>query len=651
MASVFKKVTLVLGSIYAIFFLFSFKNDKGIVSPATSTKKFYLTTFQDFLQTTKNFQTTLTRFYADEVSQEKVQADFQACRSSYKEIEFLVAYFDPDGIKKNINGAPLPSLEPKVPEVHVIAPSGLQRIDEIVFSPVEEWPKEELLSLSKDLGHKANELYLVQRSHPIFDRHVFEAARSGLIRIFTLGVTGFDTPASDNAIGEAKIGVENIQKVLKPYLPYVSEKNSALANTIRKQFEAVVQWLDQNQDFDGFDRLYFLKEHVNPLYASLLDAQLALGVEMIYETTDRELPVNYMSKNLFDENYLNPYYYTKLTDKIDNTKLTELGRTLFFDPILSHNNKRSCASCHKPTKGFADGVAKSLAFDFKGTVDRNAPTVLNAAYATRFFHDMRSDQLDSQIEHVIFSEKEFHTNYQEITGKLKQSEEYVQLFKEAFSGHKDPIFKSNLASALASYIISLKSFNSPFDQYVRGERKELSADVKRGFNLFMGKAACGTCHFAPVFNGNVPPNYQDTESEVLGVTTNEDFDQPVLDGDKGRYANKRPKDHADYMMHAFKTPTVRNIELTAPYMHNGAYHSLEKVMDFYNEGGGAGLGLDIPNQTLPFDSLALNQQEVNDIIAFMKSLTDTTGVTYIPENLPQFKNQSSWNTRQIGGEY
>jgi cytochrome c peroxidase len=132
----------------------------------------------------------------------------------------------------------------------------------------------------------------------------------------------------------------------------------------------------------------------------------------------------------------------------------------------------------------------------------------------------------------------------------------------------------------------------------------------------MGKAKCGTCHFMPLFNGTVPPAFTFTESEVIGVPFNARGTK--LDADLGRYEIYQ----IENFRNAFKTPTVRNIAHTAPYMHNGVYDSLEQVMDFYNRGGGAGLGLNVPNQTLPFDSLALTNTEINQVIAFMNTLSD-----------------------------
>jgi cytochrome c peroxidase len=135
----------------------------------------------------------------------------------------------------------------------------------------------------------------------------------------------------------------------------------------------------------------------------------------------------------------------------------------------------------------------------------------------------------------------------------------------------------------------------------------------------MGKAKCGTCHFMPLFNGLVPPNFNETDSEVLGVPAS--LKKPYqLDIDSGKYYFTKSAVH----LHAFKIPTLRNIVLTAPYMHNGVYKSLEEVIDFYNNGGGKGLNIAPSNQTLPFEKLSLTKKEKKEIISFLHTLTDTT---------------------------
>jgi cytochrome c peroxidase len=138
----------------------------------------------------------------------------------------------------------------------------------------------------------------------------------------------------------------------------------------------------------------------------------------------------------------------------------------------------------------------------------------------------------------------------------------------------------------------------------------------------MGKGACGTCHFVPLFNGVQPPELRFGEPEIIGVTETADFTRPTLDPDPGRFLS----DPIVINRFAFKVSTLRNVALTAPYMHNGAFTTLEEVVDFYDRGGGAGLGLDVPGQTLPPDSLGLTATERAALVAFMRALTDTSVV-------------------------
>ena len=176
---------------------------------------------------------------------------------------------------------------------------------------------------------------------------------------------------------------------------------------------------------------------------------------------------------------------------------------------------------------------------------------------------------------------------------------------------------TDVIKALSSYIGTLNGFDSKFDRNIRAEEDTFTEEEKHGFNLFMGKALCATCHFVPLTNGTVPPFFTETEKEVIGVP--ETAKNLGLDGDYGFYWQYK----ADLHKGMFKTPTVRNSALTAPYMHNGVYQTLEEVINFYNKGGGAGLGFDLPHQTLPFDELNLTQEEQQALVAYLKTLSDT----------------------------
>jgi cytochrome c peroxidase len=238
------------------------------------------------------------------------------------------------------------------------------------------------------------------------------------------------------------------------------------------------------------------------------------------------------------------------------------------------------------------------------------------------FYDSRHVMLEDVVMEVLGNEKEMNSGAKAAVKNLQAVPGYSQLFKQAYGEADTTITEKNAANAIAAYIRTLISYNSRFDKYMRGEKDKMSATEIKGFNLFMGKAKCGTCHYTPLFNGSKPPTYYYQESEVLGVPATTDTLHPVLDSDPGRMHTLK----FDFFNHAFKTPTLRNIALTAPYMHNGVYKTLEEVIDFYNKGGGQGLGLTVPNQTLPADKLLLTVNEKKQLKSFLLTLTDTTSL-------------------------
>jgi cytochrome c peroxidase len=327
-------------------------------------------------------------------------------------------------------------------------------------------------------------------------------------------------------------------------------------------------------------------------------------------------PFDPQARHLFSPDFLDPHYHSRDVGQTSDSLMIQLGRGLFFEPQLSGSGSQSCASCHHPDKAFSDGLPQSAAF-FAGaptaepTPLRNTPGLSHVAFQSAQFWDLRAETLERQVPHVINGPAEFGTDFLTVLARLRAHPEYPKRFARAFSIESDSsIAVGTVTKALAQYMRSLARWNSPFDQYMRGEPNALAPAAIRGFNLFAGKALCATCHFAPTFSGLIPPRYLESESEVLGV-----------DPDLGRFSI-----HPVWpFKHSFKTPTLRNVALTAPYMHNGSMATLQDVMNFYNAGGGVGLGLKVSNQTLPSDSLGLTQAEMDDVIAFMESLTDTTG--------------------------
>ncbi len=372
--------------------------------------------------------------------------------------------------------------------------------------------------------------------------------------------------------------------------------------------------MEHSLDFGAFDRLHFITAYINPLTVNLKLAREALDIPY------KDIPhfLDPAASNAFAKGAFNPVFYApNKVQSLTPAQIT-LGKRLFYDPVLSYNGQRSCATCHNPQKAFTDGLKTPVPMAGEALVTRNTPTVLNAALQPGQFYDQRVAYLEDQVNMVVHNKAEMHGNLEGAAVKLQQQADYRQLFQAAFANAPQDINSYRIQQAIAAYIRSLIRLNSPFDAFMRGDTTQLSLAAKRGFNLFMGKAKCGTCHFMPLFNGVAPPDFAKAEAEIIGVPAAKD--KAAIDPDSGKYLIQQI---ALYRF-AFKTPTLRNVALTAPYMHNGVFNTLEEVMNFYNNGGGAGMGIQLEGQTLSADSLHLSQGEQQDVIAFMQSLTDTS---------------------------
>lgn len=566
----------------------------------------------------KNFKDRLERlqsdaylFQEDKISIENLQISLKNTRNSYKEVEFYITYHYPEFAKTHVNAAPLFRIEAAGTAAYTLPPEGLQVLDELIFSEEATEQKNKIVEITDFLYNSYHNFYLSSLKNGLSQgNNKTLPLRLELIRIYTLGLTGFDTPGSLNISEEASFALTGMLKYIKNENYF---KNFKTSNAERLMDEGI-NYLSKNTDFETLDRITFYKKYLQPLYEELGS----------WDGNSDDLKEfsgwNVANKNLFSSDFLDPYFYTLLNLSEDQANLRKLGKEIFYDQNLSDNAKMSCATCHLPENAFTDLNSKSLSNAEGKTVLRNAPSLYNAVFAKRFFYDMRAFYLEQQAEHVIYNDQEFNTSYESIIKKLKKKPEYKKAFKKAFKDGN--ITKENFSKALSSYVASLYSFESDFDRFMRNE-KEISENAKKGFNLFMGKANCATCHFAPHFSGLVPPFFNENESEVLGVTKKPIQFSPIeIDDDKGRINSNVTKENSWIYENSFKTMTVRNIVLTKPYFHNGAFNTLEEVLEFYNEGGAEGLGLKINNQTLPADKLHLTQTEMQQIIAFLNSLTD-----------------------------
>ena len=272
-----------------------------------------------------------------------------------------------------------------------------------------------------------------------------------------------------------------------------------------------------------------------------------------------------------------------------------LGERLFKDTRLSSDGRIACASCHRPDRGFADDVEISAgAAGRKGR--RHTPVLINRGYGRAFFWDGRSPTLEDQVLQPVTSATELDSTLVGMTAMLRRDPDYVREFFEVFSAPPSP---QDAARALATYLRVQRSGNTPFDHYEQGDRSALTDAARRGLALFRGRAQCGVCH--------VGPNFSDEGFHNTGVAWRGGTLQDV-----GRFAvTRRTEDRG-----AFKTPTLRDIARTSPYMHDGSIPTLQEVVSFYNDGGRRNPTLDAE-----ITPLGLSDADKQDLLAFLNSLT------------------------------
>lgn len=562
---------------------------------------------QEIIKTNSAFEkqiNELINLVSEDADEKILQEKFQEIRKTYKKMEWAVEYFLPHSARF-INGAALPEIE--MDEHTEIEPEGLQVLEEM-FYPYEKENKDEVIRFLKKLINKSNTIATNFQVITVSKNQVFDAVRQEVFRISSLGISGFDTPVSGTFLQEIPYSLGGVQQTLQQ-ISTEQSKNKAL-KAIVAEISSAIAVLKKNTDKNTFDYAGFIPDHLNKIASLLPEFKKQEQIPDVEVTT----ALNKDATTFFAKNAFNPNAFTPGKEFAYSDEKAGLGRQLFNDKILSNNNNRNCASCHIPEKAFTDGLAKSMSLE-NAELARNAPSLNYAGFQHGQFWDMRKDDLEGQSADVISNKEEMHGDLNVILAKINQDKKYQQTFQKIYHSQKTEVWQ--LQNVLASYIRSLAAFNSDFDEYMRGNKSAMTANQKRGFNLFVGKAQCAICHFVPLFNGTVPPTFKKTEQEVLGVAVN--GDNKVFDRDLGR---GKFHETVATLQHSFKTPTLRNINKTAPYMHNGGYKTLNEVMNFYNKGGGKGFGFTIENQTLSDAPLHLTDKEIDDIIDFMKALDD-----------------------------
>jgi cytochrome c peroxidase len=315
----------------------------------------------------------------------------------------------------------------------------------------------------------------------------------------------------------------------------------------------------------------------------------------------------------------------------DSPEKAELGEKLFFDRRLSGDGTMACATCHNPETGYSDALPISLSYPTTRNW-RNSPAIINLAYNNVFFWDGRAGTLEEQALFPIMSAFEMNQNLDYLEEELKEVPEYTEAFQSVFGGE---ITRERIALALSSFMRTIVSKNAPIDSYLNGEINALNPLQKKGYDIFTGKGRCVICH-----NG---PNITDNKFYNLGVPENPDINNDTrvsatmrftakvsgykayrtLSEDPGRYLVT--KDRTDWK--AFKTPSLRETALTAPYMHNGVFETIDAVITFFNKGGG-----DDPNKTPLIKPLNLTEDEMKALKIFlMEALKGDLKTIKMPE--------------------
>ena len=278
-----------------------------------------------------------------------------------------------------------------------------------------------------------------------------------------------------------------------------------------------------------------------------------------------------------------------------------LGKMLYFDPRLSMTSAQSCASCHNPAFGWGDGLAVGIGYGM-AKLDRRSPTIANAAWATGFMWDGQATSLEEQVLGLIQSSREMNMPIDQLMGRIASIGEYRALFAAAFAD--EGMTPRTLAAAIATFERTVVSERAPFDFWIEGNEQAISEDAKRGFDVFNGKGQCSSCHEGWNFTND---GFHD-----IGL--------PGADVGRGRILPAVAK-----MMHAFKTPGLRETARRGPYMHDGSIAKLEDVVEHYDRGG-----IDRPSRSDLIRPLGLTGREKSDLIAFLKTLTGPLGPIAAP---------------------
>jgi len=563
-----------------------------------------------------------------------------------KSLDFWLRYFHPQLYRK-INGPLLVEWETEVFEKFEVPykriGAGLGLAESYMDEPGHK--KDSLVNLIKS-SLESSKLFFqdsvtIQFNNP---DHFYFANRLFLLNLAAIYTTGFECPDPNAVIPELRFMLAAMPELYANYnQTYPTHR---LPDAYRNLYSALIEFVRmQSSNLNLFDHYQFIRNYINPLF-KINQAQivnLKLRTKNFNDYSLKNSAVSIFDKMLYEGQDYKGIYRSIKNDSILN-EIRALGKLLFYDPIMSGNLKRACASCHKPTMFFTDTLHQTaLKFDQNLRLLRSTPSLTNVVHNHLIMLDGKHIDLKSQLKDVIHNPDELNSNEQTILKNVLSCKEYktrFQVFKN--QGGLPALSFEHLSAAIILYYSEFSFYEADFD-LAMNQKKELSKDAQEGFNLFMGKAQCGTCHFVPQFNGVKPP-YIGSEFEVIGVPSDTSFKE--LSPDQGRYKINP----AFETNHAFRTGSIRNVSHTMPYMHQGVFRTMDEVIEFYNAGGGVGKSLEIPNQSLAPDKLELTDLEKQKLKIFIHSLTEKIPVQVPPASLP-LSSKKELNKRKVGGEY
>ena len=424
---------------------------------------------------------------------------YKKARYHFKTIEPILAFVDKSNYK-SLNAPNILQVEEDAPtDIKINNPFGFQVIEELLHEK-----KKDTTTINKITRKTNSRLKLLKQNTYIKlkDYHIVWLIRYQIVRIATTGITGFDSPVLAASLTESQYTYNTLINLLELHKTKFSSKK--LYDEIVSSFNTSIENL--KQPFDTFDRYIFIKNNTDKQLKLLLKLQEDWSIQYPFE-----MALSNTMISLFSKDAISTYYFTDY--KSDTTLIKQkvvFGKKLFNDKRLSKDNNMACVSCHFKEKAFTDGKVT-----FNSKIKRNSPTLNYSAYQQSYFMDARSGSLEGQVIGVSNNHDEFNLPIDSLVNKLYEIQEYKTLLDTLYNNKKNNNF--NIRHAIASYIRTLNTFNSKFDKNITLKENTLTSEEKKGFNLFMGKAACATCHFAPVFNGTVLPDFKHTQLEIIGV--------------------------------------------------------------------------------------------------------------------------------------